>query len=89
MIGRLDRAKDHIEMLCELGVTGAVRLGTDDMRPAFLGELHRATVDIAHRREDSHANAVLERLSFPFPPLTFGTRRDAPTDGPTRRRPWR
>jgi hypothetical protein len=38
-IGRLHCAKDHIEMLCELGVTGAVRLGTDDMRPAFLGEL--------------------------------------------------
>lgn len=76
-------------MLCELGVTGAVRLGTHDMRPAFLGEPYRATVDVDHRREDAHANAVLDRLSFPFPPLTLGTRRDAPTDPATRRRPWR
>ena len=71
MIGRLDRAKDRVEMLCELGVAGAVRLGANDMCPAFLGQLDRATVDIDHRREHGHGDAVLDRRPFPFPTSAF------------------
>jgi hypothetical protein len=79
MIGRLDRAKDRIQMLYELGMTGAVRLSADDMRPAFLGQLDGATVDIYHRREHRHGNAVLDRPPFPF--RTLGSVRgvNAPT----------
>jgi hypothetical protein len=46
-----------------------MRLGADDMRPAFLGQLNRTTVDINHRRKHRHGSAVLELLRFPFPSL--------------------